>query len=290
VSHHALTNLTILLDDGPGPTGSTFVPALALSDTIVGPHTIIENQVETSPFLGASDAEEVLINGTVRNNGTIAENPGALIGNELDISIASNASLVNSRTGVISGTTISTLRIAAGSGSLLVNDGMISGQGTTLDVEPQVTGKGVFAMSPGANPGSHTGIPSLLAFHQTVGAGVTVELNDTMLVLDSPMTFGATIDDLSVTPASAFATNSSIILNGEHATDLLFKNNVLTVLSGADTLAMLRFAPGLSADDFGLTNTAQGGRIGIVAPSGASNPIAPVQTPVVSLPDQGGSF
>src|SRR4051812_649923 len=79
--HVPLNDLTVLLDDGPGLVGSPYIPTLSLSDTTIGRGTLIENQVEPSPALGASDTEAIRIDGTVHNKGTIAENPGALIGN-----------------------------------------------------------------------------------------------------------------------------------------------------------------------------------------------------------------
>ena len=266
VDHRVLQDMTVLLDDGPGLFGSPFVPTLALTDAGIGKGTLITNPFEMSPALGASDTEQILIDGRVRNQGTIAENPGALIGNTLSIDLADNAKLINGRAGVISGTTISNLNIEGGPGSVLVNRGDTLGHGTKVDIGVPVTGHGTFEMLPGANPGSHTPITSELEFHQAVSAGQTIKLNDTMLVLDLPLRFLATIDDLSVSPPSADATDSSILLKGAQATDLSFNNDVLTVRNGSDTLAQLHFTAGLTGADFELANTAQGASIGIVAP------------------------
>ncbi len=274
VNHGSLNHLTILLDDGPGPTGSTFYPTLSLSNSIIGHDTIIENKFEPSPFLGASNTEVILIEGTVRNFGTVAENPAALIGNTLNISIGPGSTLINAKSGSISGTTISNLNIKGGAGSRLVNSGTISGQGTNVDIGVPVFGDGTFDMSRGANPGSHSGTSTMLEFHQGVAEGETIRVNDTTLVLDQPLTFLATIDDLSVTPASQFATDSSILLKGQHATDLAFQQNVLSVHDGSQTVARIRFSAGLSAVDFLLTDTVQGASIAIVVPSNVAAPAA----------------
>src|SRR3954453_14505663 len=90
VTDSTLRGLTILLYDGRGAFGSPYVPTLSLSNAAIASNTLIENKIETSPYLGASDTEAILISGTVRNYGTIAENPGALIGNTLNISIGEN--------------------------------------------------------------------------------------------------------------------------------------------------------------------------------------------------------
>jgi hypothetical protein len=290
VNHGSLTNLTILLDDGPGGTGSPFLPTLSLSNSVIGHGTLIENRFEPSPFLGASDTELILVEGTVRNFGTIAENPAALIGNTLDITIGPDGRLINTKSGTISGSTISHLNIEGGTGSRLVNNGTISGHGAAIDIGVPVFGGGTFDMSRGANPGSHSGTAAMLEFGQAVGAGETIRVNDTTLVLDQPLTFLAVIDDLSVTPASPFATDSSVILKGRHATDLAFQRNVLTVHDGARTVAHLRFSAGLDASDFLLTDTTQGASIALVAPSA---PVAsagaqiPQLTAFPPLPDRG---
>ncbi len=268
VHDRVLSHLTVLLDDGPGGIGSPFVPTLSLSNAMIGPGTLIENL--GNPQFGASDTEAILVNGWVLNFGTIAENPGSAIGNTLDITIRPHGILFNGMTGVISGTTISNLNIAGGCGSILINDGTVSGNGTIMDIAVPVTGLGVFNMSQGGNPFSHTGVPSTLEFHHGVGARETIAVNDTTLILDAPLAFLATIDDLSVTPSSAFATDSSVILKGEHVTSLTFNNNILTAQNGQQTLASLHFSAGLSADDFVLTDTSAGSRIGIVAPSPAA--------------------
>ncbi len=114
---------------------------------MIGRGTLIENAIELSPFLGASETEAILVNGMVANLGTVAENPGALIGNTLDITIGAHGVLINGRTGAISGTTISNLNITGGPGSILVNDGTVSGQGTTIDITVPVYGRGVFNAS-----------------------------------------------------------------------------------------------------------------------------------------------
>ena len=266
VHDRALDRVTVLLDDGPGPTGSPFVPTLSLSDAVITSGTVIENAVE-SGVMGVSDTEAILVNGRVRNLGTIAENPEALIGNTLDITIGAHGRLINGSTGIISGTNISNINIAGGRGSTLVNDGTISGQGTTIDIAVPVSGRGVFSTSRGVGFGSSFGTRTTLEFHQTVGAGETIAVNDATLIVDAPLRFLATIDDLSVTPADPDANNSSVLLKGEHATSLTFQNDILTVQNGQQTLATLHFSPGLVADDFGLVDTSAGSRIDIVAPA-----------------------
>jgi hypothetical protein len=274
----SLIDLTILLDDGPGPVGSPFLPTLSLSNTVIGHGTLIENRLP-SPSFGASESEVIAVNRTVRNLGTIAENPGAPIGNTLNIDIGCHGNLINE--GTISGTTISNLNIEGGIGSRLVNDGTISGQGTTMDVGVPVLGDGTFDMSRGANPGSNSGTAPTLEFHQSVDAAETIRVNDTTLILDVPLKFLATIDDLSVTPAGQFATDSSVVLKGRHATDLVFRNDVLTVRDGQQSIAHLRFSAGLNASDFLLTDTTAGSRIAIVAPAVGGAVNTPAQT---SLP------
>jgi hypothetical protein len=267
VHGHPLNDVTVLLDDGPGAVGSPDVPALSLVNTSIGARTLIENQIESSPGLGAADTEDVRIHGTVRNHGTIGENPGALIGNTFNIELGHAATLVNAGTGTISGTTLSDLTIDGGKDARLVNNGTITGQGTTLDIGVDVTGKGSFVVSGGGNPGSHTAVPSTLAFQAAVGAGLTIDVNDTTLVLDQPMRFLATIDDGSVTPPSAFATNSDILLKGESATGFCFQNDTLTVRNGQQTLAQLHFTSGLTAGDFSLADTSEGAQITVAAPA-----------------------
>lgn len=266
----AIDGITVLLDDGPGATGSAFVPTLSLSNAVIGSGTVVENAAETSPLLGATDTEQVLVGGMVWNRGTIGENPSAPIGNTLNIVIQPGATLVNGVAGRISGTTIAQLNIEGGRKSALVNNGVISGQGTTLDVGVAVSGSGSFDMTKGGNPGSASGTASQLEFHKAVGPGETIAVNDTTLVLDAPMRFLAKIDDTSVTPPGRFATNSAILLAGEQATALQFQDNVLTVWNGATMLADLRFAAGLNGGDFTLSNTTRGAEIAIAAPSGGS--------------------
>ena len=270
VRGHPLDGVTVLLDDGPGVVGSPDIPTLSLVNTSIGARTLIENQIESSPALGASDTEDVQIHGTVRNHGTIAENPGALIGNTLTIELGHGATLVNAPSGTISGTTISDLTIEGGKDARLVNDGTITGQGTTVDIGVAVTGKGSFVMSGGGNPGSHTAVPAALEFQAPVGAGLTIDVNDTTLVLDKPMTFLATIDDSSVSLPSAFATNSDVVLKNESATGFCFQNDMLTVRNGQQTLAQLHFTSGLTAGDFSLTNTSEGAQITVATPASAS--------------------
>ena len=287
VHDRALDRVTVLLDDGPGSAGSSlgspFVPTLSLSDAVIMPGTLIENALESSPFIGAGDTEAIRVNGMVANLGTIAENPGALIGNTLDITIGAHGVLINGRTGTISGTTISNLNIAGGPGSMLVNDGTVSGQGTTIDVAVPVYGRGVFNTSRGGSPGSHFGTSTTLEFHQAVGRGETIAVNDATLILDAPLRFLATIDDLSVTPAGPDANNSSVLLRDEHATSLTFQNDILTVQNGQQTLATLHFSPGLVAGDFSLVDITaglnQGSNINITAPTaGAASPQALTST------------
>ena len=274
-----LNGVTVLLDDGPGSTGSAFVPTLSLSNATIGTGSVVENLAETSPLPGATDTEQVLVAGMAWNQGTIGENSSAPIGNTLNITIQPGATLVNKVGGRITGTTISQLNIEGGRKSALVNNGVISGQGTTLDVGVAVSGSGSFDMARGGNPGSASGTASRLEFHQAVGPGETIMVNDTTLVLDAPMRFLATVDDVSVTPPSAFATNSAILLAGEQATALQFQGNELTVWNGATVLAELRFAAGLNDGDFTLRNTSQGARIAIAAPS--SGALTTTQTSVV---------
>jgi hypothetical protein len=278
-----MNDLTVLLDDGSGSVGSPYVPTLSLVNTTIGARTLIENQVETSPTLGASDTEDIQVSGEVRNEGTIAENPGAPFGNTLNITLSDGNTLVNGKSGTIAGTTISNLNIEGGAGTLLINNGTVTGQGTTMDVGVPVVGNGSFSMSGGGNPGSHTPIMSTLTFHATVGSGQAVALNDTTLVLDQPMSFLATIDDLSVSPNSAFSTNNSIVLAGEQATGFGFQDDTLTVQNGQQTLAQLHFTAGLTAADFSLANTSQGAQISIVAPAGASPQVFAGERPVVPI-------
>ncbi len=283
VNHHTVAGITVLFDDGPGAIGSPYVPTLSLNGAMIGAGTLIENQAEESPALGASDTEAVLIKGTVRNFGTIAENPGAQIGNTLNITLADRGTLVNGAGGTISGTTISQLNIEGGSHSVVVNQGTISGQGTTLDIGVPVIGHGLIDMSRGGNPGSHFGTSSTVEFHQAVGNGQTIQLNDSTLILDAPMTFLGTINDLSVSPNSAFATNSAVLLKGEHATDLSFNNDVLSVRNGSDLLASLHFLAGLGTGDFLLTNNAQGAFIGIVTPTASAGTMQAMQSAPLSF-------
>ena len=270
VSGARLDGINVLLDDGPGATGSPFVPTLSLSNATIGSGSVVENLAETSPLLGASDTEQIVVCGMAWNLGRIEENPGAPIGNTLNITIQPNATLVNDVGGMISGTTISQLSIEGGHKSVLVNNGVISGQGTAIDVGVPVSGSGSFDMAKGGNPGSASGTQSRLEFHQAVGAGETIVVNDTTLVLDAPMRFLATIDDTSVTPPGALATNSAILLAGERATALRFLGDELKVWNGATMLADLRLAAGLNDGDFTLSNTPQGAEVAIAAPSGGA--------------------
>ena len=279
VSGRNLNGVTVLLDDGPGATGSALAPTLSLSNTVIGSGSTIENLAETSPAPGAADTEQVLVGGMVWNVGEIGENRSAPIGNTLNITIQPGATLVNGAGGRIRGTTISQLNIEGGRKSALVNNGVISGQGTTMDVGVAVSGSGSFNMTRGGNPGSASGTPSRLEFHQAVGPGETIVVDDTTLVLDAPMRFLATIDDVSVTPPGAFASKSAILLAGEQATALQFQGDELRVWAGAMKLADLRFAAGLNGGDFTLSNTSQGAEIAIAAPGGSA--LATTQSSVV---------
>lgn len=266
VQNAALDGINVVLDSGPQAATPGVVPTLALSNAIIASSTSIEVPPLNS-YYGGTYA--IPVSGFAVNQGLINENGYS---NTLNITLANNTLLLNDRTGKISGFG-STLNIEGGARAALVNDGTISVRAETVDVGVPVFGHGEFNLSRDGTPFSgHQGLGSTLEFHQGVGDGQTIALASSELVLDTPLTFAATIDAQGVQHrAGPILTsdpplNSSVLLKGEHATDLTFQNNILTVFDGQTTLAHLNFAAGLNSDDFVLSNYPQGALVDISLP------------------------
>ncbi len=253
VQNAMLSGMAVVLDDGLSAADPASNPTLSLSNTIISSDTSIEGHAnfQYNPY---SFAEALDLKGFVLNQGTISEND---LFNTLNVNLADSTMLMNQ--GTISGGDYDTVNIAGDGWNALMNNGTISGQGSTINVDTPVFGQGEFDLKEGPGFGSHFPNSSTLEFHQMVGSGQTISMTNSTLVLDSPPTFLATIDDLSVSPSSAYASNSSVLLAGEHVTALSFQNNVLTVSDGGNVLAQLNFAPGLAAADFTFNAISGGG-------------------------------
>ncbi len=242
----ALNGLAIVLDDGLSAPDPADNPTLSLSNVVIAGDTSIAGHAtfayNPNPF-----AETLDLAGLVLNQGTISEND---LFNTLNVDLAPNTLMMN--LGTISGGDFDTIAVADHGRARLLNDGTISGQGSSIDIGAPVSGHGSFSMTDSHGFNSDSPNSSRLEFHQDVGRGETISMTGSLLVLDAPLTFLATIDDLHVASRSLgqFARNSAVILNGEQATGLAFQDNVLTVLDGDVALAHLRFTPGLTADDF----------------------------------------
>ncbi len=266
-----LGQLHVVLDAGKQAAAATAVPTLSLTNASIGSGTVVEGQNEYSVTDQATHSflrnEAIAVSGAVSNQGTISEQA---FSNQLDITLADAATLTN-QGGTISAGNYDTLTIAGGATAKFVNNGAVTGKGSTLDVSAAVSGHGTFALTAGSGYNSHTPNPSTLEFHRDVGSGQTVTLNNAVLELDAPASFLATIADANVAyaggPAGAYAGNSAVLLRGQQASALSFQDNVLTVSNAGGAVAHLTFAAGLTAADFTLTNTAQGARVDVALPA-----------------------
>ncbi len=283
-----LTNLAVVLDDGASTADPTANPTLSLSNAVIASNSSIQAQAvfdyNPNPFL-----ETINLKGFVLNQGAISE---VGLFNTLDVNLAHNTVLAN-QGGTISAADFDTLKIEGSGRGALLNNGTISGQGSTIDIGTPVFGQGAFNLTDSSGFNSHSPNPSTLEFHRMVGSGQTISLSDSTLVLDSPATFLGTIHDVSVNPTGPFGEyppNSSVLLKGEQATGLSFQNNVLTVSNGSSVLAQLSFTPGLTAADFVLNNVSGGGNlpgganIGIQLPAAGAASTQMAQTASISVP------
>ena len=246
-----LSGFHTILDGGSGAAGTVPAasPTLTLSNAVIGSNASIQARSEETPFVSVTPtAETIDVNGLAQNNGTIAETARF---NTLNVELGRYTALFNQAGGTISGADYGAVNIEAANGpAVFVNNGTVSGSGTAIDVGTQVWGTGAFDLTDGSGFQSASRNESTLEFHAGVGAGQTVSLNDSTLILDSPMSFLATIADPSVHAPGPSSGNSSVLLAGEPVTRLAFQNNVLTAFDGTTTLARLAFAPGLAAADF----------------------------------------
>ncbi len=266
-----LDGITVVLDDGSGALDPTTNPTLSLTNTLITGSTVIEEK--DGSFPAGRFAETIDLKEVVLNQGSIVTNTPFTT---LNIDLADNTVLVNQGGTISSPLQATDLLVEGGNRTALVNNGTISGVNAHIDIGTATLGQGVFDVS--ENAGYDKGVA--VEFHREVGDGQTISITDSIVALDAPMAFKATINDHSVGyegNPGVLASNSSVLLRGEQATALSFLNNVLTVSNGADTLAHLTFAAGLNADDFVLTNTPLGASIDISLPSppaalGASPP------------------
>ena len=248
-----LDNVAVVLDDGSGSVDTATSPTLSLSNAFIAGGTSITGH-SSFGYQPYSLTETINLQGFIMNQGSIGE---ASFANTLNVTMADSTLLMNQ--GTISAADLDTLNIQGSGWNALVNNGTISGAGSTLDVATPVFGQGAFNLTAGAGFNSHFPHQSTLEFHQGVGSGQTISMTNSTLVLDSPPTFLATIDDLGVGPASPFSSNRSVLLAGEQATSLSFQNNVLTVFDGSNVLAQLGFSTGLTANDFAFNSVSAGG-------------------------------
>lgn len=282
-----LDNLSVLLDDGLGSADPGASPTLTLSNVFLNGGTSIMGH-STFGYNPVQLTETVALEGFIMNQGSIGETG---FGNTLNVTLADSTLLLNQ--GTMSAVDFDNLNVQGSGWNVLVNNGTISGHGSTIDVGTPVFGQGGFDLTPGSGgPGSHFPHQSTLEFQQMVGSGQTISMTDSTLVLDSPATFLATIDDLNVGIASPFSGNSSVLLAGQPATSLAFQNDVLTVFNGNNVLAQLGFAPGLTEADFAFNAITGGGglpagtdiHIQLPDPGTASTQTAQTASLTVQLP------
>ncbi len=277
-----LSGFQTVLDGGPGAAGTALAqdPALSLANTTIASDASIDARSAATPFVSVTPTtENIDANGFLLNYGTIGESTAF---NTLNINLGNYTALYNQGGGTISGGDYDGLTVQGSGGpAVFVNNGTVSGHGTAIDIATQVWGTGTFNLTDGNGFNSSSKNQSTLEFHQQVNSGQTVSLNDSTLILDSPMSFLGTIADANVAAPGPYAGNSSVLLAGETATALSFQNNVLTVSDGATTLAQLGFAPGLAAGDFTFNSIPAGNSlpagtdIHIQLPSAAALGVAP---------------
>lgn len=282
-----LSGIHTVLDSGTGTTNAAANPTLSLTNATIANNASIEGSSNFYPdFLagkGYDLTQNINANGLLLNYGTIDE---VAEFNQLNINLGNYTALLNQTGATISAGDFDQLDIGGTGRNALVNNGTVSGQGATIDIATQVFGQGSFNMTDGPGFNSHFPNPGTLEFHQGVGNGQTITLNDSTLILDSPMSFLGTIKDAAVNPAGPYGGNSSVVLSGEQATSLSFQNNVLTVSNGSSVLAQLGFAPGLAANDFTFNSIAGNATL----PAGTNIAItlssASVQTALLSVAPQ----